>query len=274
MVMLLSGGIGVTPMQSIAHQLMYEHEWGERQLKKLWFVWTARDPHVMSNMDVVSNHNRNSISKNIEIENTTIVESSHQTSSSQSGLETMSMSNKTDASVTFMASKGFTALPGSRTTDEELDREMPLEDFIDDDDGEDEEVGKQEVEDEVEIVDLEMLGGSVFTLETMKGLAAESQFHSEEEGKAENGELLELDCYLTAKETQDCGLGDLPFVNQCRPDMKKIFLSMRGEAILRGEKRVAICVCAPQRLVSITREACVKYSNRHVRFDFHSEVFD
>ena len=210
MVMLLSGGIGVTPMQSIAHQLMYEHQCGERELKKLWFVWTARDPQVMSNMDVVSSHHL----------------------------------------------------------------------FIDDDDvGEDdmEEVGKHEVEDDTEIIDLEM-GESVFSLaETMEGLAAESQLHGGEEGESEygDGELLELDCYLTAKEMQDCGLCNLPFVHQCRPDMKKIFLSMREEAIRRGEKRVAICVCAPQRLVYITRAACVKYSsNRHVRFDFHSEVFD
>jgi hypothetical protein len=59
-----------------------------------------------------------------------------------------------------------------------------------------------------------------------------------------------------------------------RPDIKMIFLKMRKEATLREEKRVAVCVSAPTRLVNITREACVKYSNRHVRFDFHSELFD
>ncbi len=42
MAMFLSGGIGVTPMQSVCHQMLYEHEWNERELKRIWFVWTAR----------------------------------------------------------------------------------------------------------------------------------------------------------------------------------------------------------------------------------------
>eukprot|EP00957_Ditylum_brightwellii_P120124 9166195-Ditylum_brightwellii.AAC.1 len=52
LIMLLSGGIGVTPMQSICHQLMHEHDIKRRALKKLRFIWTARDPAVMENMDV------------------------------------------------------------------------------------------------------------------------------------------------------------------------------------------------------------------------------
>ena len=108
--------------------------------------------------------------------------------------------------------------------------------------------------------------------ETLEGIATDSQLGGNL--AAQEDDLLELDCYLTAKEMNECGISDMPFVNKCRPDMKMIFLKMRKEAILREEKRVAICVCAPMRLVNINREACVKYSNRHVRFDFHSEVFD
>ena len=52
MVMLLSGGIGVTPMQSICHQLMHDHELGKRTLKKVWFICTARDPQILENMDI------------------------------------------------------------------------------------------------------------------------------------------------------------------------------------------------------------------------------
>ncbi len=51
-VMFLSGGIGVTPMQSICHQLMYEHTMGKRELKRIWFLWTARDPDILENMEV------------------------------------------------------------------------------------------------------------------------------------------------------------------------------------------------------------------------------
>ncbi len=42
MAMFLSGGIGVTPMQSVCHQMLYENEWNERELKRIWFIWTAR----------------------------------------------------------------------------------------------------------------------------------------------------------------------------------------------------------------------------------------
>ncbi len=274
MVMLLSGGIGVTPMQSIAHQLTYEHEWGERELKKLWFVWTARDPQVMSNMDVISNHPESA--KKVEIDSTMVDTTGH--SGSTQGWDSVSLSDRADASTTFMSGKGFTVMPSSDAPDEELELAMPLEEFIDDEDGEgDNEVEKPARRDDIEVLDLET-GKSIFTLETMGGIAAES--HLAKEGNVQGGslgsdeEVLALDCYLTAKEIEDCGMNNLPFVNQSRPNMKKIFLEMRKEAMSRGEKRVAICVCAPLRLVSITREACVKYSNSHVRFDFHSEVFD
>lgn len=268
MVMLISGGIGVTPMQSIAHQLIYEHDWGERRMKKLWFVWTSRDPQVMSNMDVISRNN-DSI-KNFAIENATIIDNDHESSR---GWDKCS-AQKLHASASFIASNGFTGLPGSSTLDEEQDGVMSLNDFIDIDDEEQDEVSKC-VQKNVDnaIINLET-AGSVFTTETMRGLATNSHMVGDEVFGSESGELLELDCYLTSKEIQDCRLGELPFVNQCRPDIKKIFLSMRKDAIRKGEKRVAVCVCAPKRLVSITREACVKFSNRHVRFDFHSEVFD
>lgn len=269
MVMLLSGGIGVTPMQSIAHQLMYEQEWGERSLKKLWFVWTARDPQVMSNMDVVSKN-----SASIKIENSSVVGSTMESSKNHSqGWESISLhrsdaSSKAEASMAFIKNQGFTGLKSSNMTDEELELAMPLDKFIDDEEGEeeDEEENDHDVEEQKRKYDNDKYdvfpGGSVIDMQ-----------HENVNVEFEEG-VLELDCYLTAKEAQDCGLGDLPFVKQCRPDMKRIFLSMREEAIEKGEKRVAICVCAPTRLVSMAREACIKYSNRHVRFDFHSEVFD
>ena len=113
---------------------------------------------------------------------------------------------------------------------------------------------------------------SSLTEDALAGIASDSQLGGNV--AAQEGDMLELDCYLTAKEMKESGISDMPFVNHCRPDMRKIFLQMREEAIHHGEKRVAVCVCAPTRLVNISREACVKYSNRHVRFDFHSEVFE
>ena len=51
--LLLSGGIGVTPMQSICDQLLYEQQAGIREINKLRFVWVERDPVMMQQVDVV-----------------------------------------------------------------------------------------------------------------------------------------------------------------------------------------------------------------------------
>lgn len=254
MVMLLSGGIGVTPMQSIAHQLMYEHEWGERVLKKLWFVWTARDPMVMSNMDVISSHSSHP-STTFSIENATIVDSIG--SSDHANFLFKTESNR---SVLSAAGANLIAFPSSKTTDEELAVQIPFDDDFEDYDDEDGQTS-----------DLE--SGERSKMPQMSETDTTDGHYAEVDIPTDEG-ILELDCYLTATEMHECGLGELPFVRQSRPDMKHIFLAMRKEAIRQGEKRVAICVCAPTRLVDITRKACVKFSNRHVRFDFHYEVFD
>jgi hypothetical protein len=84
---------------------------------------------------------------------------------------------------------------------------------------------------------------------------------------------LDLQVYLTTKGAVLDRTTHLPFVHHHRPDVKEIFLKMREEALARGESRVAVCVCAPARLVVICQKACAKYSDRKVSFDLHVEVF-
>eukprot|EP00494_Astrolonche_serrata_P001234 UN01240 len=45
--LLISGGIGVTPMQSICNKLLYDMECG-RPLEKLYFVWACRDKAMVN----------------------------------------------------------------------------------------------------------------------------------------------------------------------------------------------------------------------------------
>jgi hypothetical protein len=49
MFLLLSGGIGITPMQSICNDLISQEERG-RELKKVWFVWSCRDSALLNSV--------------------------------------------------------------------------------------------------------------------------------------------------------------------------------------------------------------------------------
>jgi predicted ferric reductase len=57
MIMLISGGIGVTPMYSIGNDLVHQIEHHERDIKKLKFVWCIRSMDLLdSMMDASSKH--------------------------------------------------------------------------------------------------------------------------------------------------------------------------------------------------------------------------
>ena len=280
MMMLLSGGIGVTPMQSVAHQLMYEHEWGERKLKKLWFVWTARDPQVMSSMDVVANHSNHlkNADSSFHITDKTL-DITDKTLEELEAEGPFHSETKSDAStILSLVSNSLNGAPSSMTTDEQLKAEYSMEDVEEsDDEYEVDSDGATQNHRNVHLsldvaLDVNSCDGAphdqICVEETTNCVARD------EEDIPVDDNILEMDCYLTAKEIRDCGLESLPFVNKKRPDMKGIFLGMRQEAMRQNEKRVAVCICGPTRLVDITRKACVKFSNRHVRFDFHYEVFD
>jgi len=50
MVLFVSGGIGVTPCQSVGKQLLHEHRTQGRNLKQLRFVWAVRDHKMVQDM--------------------------------------------------------------------------------------------------------------------------------------------------------------------------------------------------------------------------------
>lgn len=86
-------------------------------------------------------------------------------------------------------------------------------------------------------------------------------------------EILDMQLYMTAK-GESSEQFSLPNARLGRPDLKSIFVEMRGQAVAAGEKRVAVCVCAPPRISQICRKACIVYSDKNVCFDFHTESME
>lgn len=254
MVMLISGGIGVTPMQSIAHQLVYEHEWGERYLKKLAFIWTSRDPQVVENMEV-SNSVR-------IIHRQTGKRNLFDSMSSDGSSHSSSALNVTESASAFIKSNNLITLPADFGI-EALDN--TIEDIDSDDEDEDDCEKNNDIDIELGLTPESVVNDTTCTISDTGSII---------EGSAASEEVLDLNCFITSKDAVQSEMTDLPFVHPNRPDIKKIFLEMREEAIRMKEKRVAVCICAPPQLVATTKKACVKYSNKHVRFDFHYEVFE
>ena len=86
------------------------------------------------------------------------------------------------------------------------------------------------------------------------------------------GDVVDIDIYLT-KSRDAPTLHNISGLKFGRPDIAALFAQMRQEAIEQGEKRVAVCVCGPKRIMYLCRKACIELSDRKVRFDFHQESF-
>lgn len=354
MVMLFSGGIGVTPMQALCNQLMYEHSTDVRSMKKLSFVWIERDPSVMQKVDVV----RRSVASSASLTGTSFHDASltgtsfHDEANSDFDDDIEVSSTPGGGFVQFddsvvgkrervpemkryephmhdpqgIASTLLSLVPASRVTDEALEQQYPIESL----DEEDEHDGDLEDDNTISTLVHTIFGRkdsktsqqpmfgrkdsktsqqAIFgrkdsKVDQSKNTENTENSTVEEENREESfkfdadadadtmcqsfldeayvgpddcsssSDPLDLQVYLTARNKVDPALVDLPFINRGRPDIKQLFRKMRDEAIENKESRVAVCVCAPKVLVNMCQKACVKYSDRRVRFDFHFEVFD
>lgn len=57
MFLLICGGIGVTPIQSVFNSLLDQHSRG-RPLKKVWFLWSVRDTAMLDSDRGVLMHDK------------------------------------------------------------------------------------------------------------------------------------------------------------------------------------------------------------------------
>lgn len=262
-VLLLSGGIGITPMQSICNQLVHEHSTGRRNLKKLSFVWIERDPMVMSDVEVV----RRSSTMHLNA----------------SGTDALSAISQRDDEVPLgIASTILSLIPSLATTDSEWHRLDPESGNHTDEKTQALSLGFSIRGDFDEMCAMSQLSDEASFMENGCQVDQNGKKAGDEDsflGVAYNGsgrsatDVLDMQVYLTSTE-HNSGLCDIPFVYHGRPDIKRLFVKMKEEALASGEKRVAVCVCAPSRVVDICQEACVKFSDARVRFDFHAEEFN
>ena len=319
MVMLISGGIGVTPMQSLCNQLMYEHNAGQRQLKKLSFVWIERDPATLNKVDVVRQRQSVTLADLEEGEQQQQQRDEESvggdgTASVVSIASHMSVLSRkiSKRNVGDIASTILSMVPQNTVTDIELESQYPDDDDDDDDDNNanddhgfsiasrsskrfayspgtatrkkiNRKRGRKTrdrkrvinngryADDDDDQDDEDLVDDEETVLKEAYGSSSLPFGDSKEE---DTGGPLDLQVYLTAKNYEGEDIEAFPFIRKGRPDLKGIFRQMRRDALLLGERRVAVCICAPKRLVNICQAASVKFSDSAVQFDFHQEIFD
>jgi len=277
-VILFSGGIGVTPMQSLCNSLMFEHNQGIRKLKKISFIWIERDPVIMSEVDVVRREG---------FRTSNVVDMEHggdmyrgqpqwkidRASNSRLGATTRL---DDDGSTDFVKPLSY-LVPSCRMTDTQLAKCYP-KNILD------------ETEHGVAIetaVAAEVDGGDAAVTTVGEERASRRRTFLVDQAFLDNAfqntdvtkeSIIDLQVYLTAKDVEPMNAEDESspsFIRYGRPDIKRIFLSAREDALRNGSVvHIAVCVCAPQPIVNLCRQACAKYSDRYVAFDFHYECFE
>jgi len=304
-VMLFSGGIGVTPIQSLCNSLMYEHNHGMRKLKKLSFVWIERDPIVIPEVDVVRRETiRQRDSSDLDLEE----------GSDGGGPDKKPHGKNTDAAkhsalgntprsgadgATDFAAQLLAMVPQSLLTDDQLAQcySSSESDLLDDtlhatihDTAHDTEATSETPWAETVLQHPQnnrrqsrrvsfKIEGKHPSWRAGEERSYDKSFldHAFQNNKS-NESPIDLQVYLTNKNVSRATkkhMSQMPFVHFNRPDIQSLFYSARREALHNGHQaRIAVCVCAPQRIVDLCRKACAKYSDRYVAFDFHYEVFE
>lgn len=260
-VLLISGGIGITPIQSICNQLVYEHSKGLRDINRIRLVWTERDPILMEGLDIAGTKSNHYKAHDLELGSV----ASHRTGSTGWG----DYNDDISISTAGIASTLLSLMPPSHRTDRELAEDYPSN-YFDVSDTNIEAVYNGERRNRIVTSDNVSLPADRSIAES----TYQAAFNFEK--NTDMVDIFDLQVYITSKDatTNNPALASLPFVHLHRPDFKKIFSEAREEAIANKINDVAVIVCAPARLAHICKKACVKYSDSQVEFGFHMEYQD
>jgi hypothetical protein len=248
-------------MQSICDQLLFEQAKERRELKKIKFIWTDRDPVIMEELsakqviDSKTLNESNTYNESITYNESNSFDESTTSSSNESNtFSDSNTSNDSNKSISGIFVSHFapllTVVPPGRETNQELEQMYASLDLTMD-------------------LDAELLDESDNDADSAETSLADNQEPWDLEDSEKFAGILDMQLYMTNKHQTDF---NLPNVQFGRPDLKKMFLDMKEEAEAKGEKRIAVCVCAPQKISDICHKACIVYSNKHVQFDFHTEI--
>jgi NAD(P)H-flavin reductase len=250
-IMLISGGIGVTPMQSICNELVEQHGRG-RPLKLLWFVWAVADRatlEAVAGIDAADSSDTEMVSGSDAIASV---------AENPQGLQ----------------ANGQRALP--------LSFQPPL-------------IRRQSVSSVVARYQVQPEGDDTTAADDLKHRKGKSPKKNKPKKNRGGGvgvspeaavildnsiDELHTEFFLTrvrdSSEFDAAGISPeiQPTLRFGRPDVPKMFETMRTVALSNGAKRVAVCVCGPPPLVASTREQCDKHSGCELSFDYHTETFD
>lgn len=258
MIMLLSGGTGVAPMQSICNQVVYEQSRGMHDpIKKLSFVWTERDPSLMSEVEVVR---RSSMS--VAVSN----DMEQNQEQHENDLPSPTLLQLTEGEPMGIASVMLALVPASSATDEELNILYPYS-------SDEIEAGRSADAEDHSMSTIQHTNRKRFSPGMSTTCGDDDTVLDKAYCPRSERDFLDLKVFLTSDNKVNHDVSNLPFVHIGRPNIYLLLRNMKEEAMQLGEKYVAVCVCAPEPLVKACGRACAKLSDRNVQFDLHEETF-
>jgi hypothetical protein len=293
-------------MQSICEQLLYEKVKQRRVMHHLKFIWIERDPELMQestfvrrtssigsmgsldNEDYLSSHGSRSINfDDILFDDGPIdFDTSLELYRSTLDHETQIAHILEGETCVDIVGQLLSVLPPSTTSDQELEALYQSGEFSIDacdilTNSQDDYQRSSSVPNECEENRTKQKRRPSFIVDDETSFAENDTYWLSGASKANGNitsaskvydklmQVLDLQIYLTSKKP---GIENIPNARFGRPDVKKLFLEMKRDAIDSGETYVAVCVSAPKALTDKCREACRRYSDNRVQFDFHTEV--
>ena len=298
----------VTPMQSICEQLLYEKIKRRRTLHNLKFIWIERDPQLMqestfvkrtSSIGSIGSLSKDDIldlsgSKSFRFDDimdneTGPIDFDQSLDLFESTLDNdVKMARILDGEACMnILGQLLSMVPPSKTTDDELEALFQSGEF---------QYSEEEHQDSgalhnsaiqnsgmiSEIKEVKPKRRPSFVVEEETSFADNDHCWLTEASKAHDNrsvvsevfldltQVVDMQIYLTSQQFPTSL--QIPNARYGRPDIKKIFIEMKQAALDSGEKYVAVCICAPKAVTDKCREACQRYSDDRVQFDFHTEV--